>query len=29
MPRLIKFDDGRIEFEDWSEVKKRIVTVEI
>lgn len=29
MPRLIKFDDGRIEFEDWSEVKNRIVTVKI
>lgn len=29
MPRLIKFDDGRIEFEDWSDVKKRIVTAKI
>lgn len=29
MSRLIKFDDGRIEFEDWSEVKERIVTVKI
>lgn len=29
MPRLIEIDDNCIEFEDWSETKKRIVEVEI
>lgn len=29
IPRLIKIDDSCIEFEDWSEVDKRIVEVEI